>query len=101
MRAMSLSTSGCRTTLNWAIVAAHCQYPFEDPREISRGVTADTGTIAMWPLADDECCVSIDSEADGPARGLNSILSLGATTFTGEDTLTDTFSANLEVLPEA
>ena len=38
MRAMSLSTSGCRTTSNRIIAATHCQHPFEDPREISRGV---------------------------------------------------------------
>ena len=38
MRAMSRSTSGCRTTLNRVIAAARCQHPFEDPREISRGV---------------------------------------------------------------
>ena len=38
MRAMSRSTSGCRTTLNRVIAAAYCQHPFEDPREISRGV---------------------------------------------------------------
>ena len=55
----------------------------------------------MWPLADDECYVSIDIEADGPAPGLNSMLSLGAAAFAGDGTLADTFSANLETLPEA
>ena len=55
----------------------------------------------MWPLADDECYVSIDIEADGPAPGLNSMLSLGAAAFTGDGALADTFSANLEALPEA
>ena len=55
----------------------------------------------MWPLADDECYVSIDIEADGPVPGLNSMLSLGAAAFTGEGALVDTFSANLNVLPEA
>ena len=55
----------------------------------------------MWPLADDECYVSIDIEADGPVPGLNSMLSLGAAAFTGDGALVDTFSANLEALPEA
>ena len=55
----------------------------------------------MWPLADDECYISIDLEADGPAPGLNSMLSLGAGAFAGDGTLADTFSANLETLPEA
>ena len=55
----------------------------------------------MWSLADDECYVSIDIEADGPAPGLNSMLSLGAAAFIGDGTLADTFSANLEALPEA
>ena len=55
----------------------------------------------MWPLADDECYVSIDIEADGPVPGLNSMLSLGAAVFTGDGALVDTFSANLEALPEA
>ena len=56
---------------------------------------------AMWPLADDEYYVSIDIEADGPAPGLNSMLSLGAAAFTADGALVDTFSANLEALPEA
>ena len=55
----------------------------------------------MWPLADDECYVSIDVEADGPVPGLNSMLSLGAAAFTGDGALVDTFSANLNALPEA
>ena len=45
---------------------------------------------------DDECYVSIDIEADGPAPGLNSMLSLGAVAFTSDGALVDTFSANLE-----
>ena len=49
---------------------------------------------AMWPLADDEYYVSIDIEADGPAPGLNSMLSLGAAAFTADGALVDTFSAN-------
>ena len=55
----------------------------------------------MWPLADDECYVSIDIEADGPVPGLNSMLSLGAAAFTGDGALVGTFSANIEALPEA
>lgn len=57
--------------------------------------------IAMWPLADEEYYVSIDIEADGPAPGLNSMLSLGAAAFTADGALVDTFSANLKALPVA
>ena len=55
----------------------------------------------MWPLSSDECYVSIDIEADGPVPGLHSMLSLGAAAFTSDGRLLDTFSANLEPLPEA
>ena len=55
----------------------------------------------MWPLSSEECYVSIDIEADGPAPGLNSMLSLGAAAFTSDGALAQTFSANLEPLPEA
>ena len=55
----------------------------------------------MWPLSSAECYVSIDIEADGPAPGLNSMLSLGAAAFTSDGALAQTFSANLEPLPEA
>ena len=55
----------------------------------------------MWPLSNDECYVSIDIEADGPAPGMNSVLSLGVAAFTADGALVDTFSANLEALPEA
>ena len=55
----------------------------------------------MWPLSSDECYVSIDIEADGRAPGLNSMLSLGAAAFDSDGALADTFSANLEPLPEA
>ena len=55
----------------------------------------------MWPLSSEECYVSIDIEADGPAPGLNSMLSLGAAAFTSDGALVQTFSANLEPLPEA
>ena len=55
----------------------------------------------MWPLSSEECYVSIDIEADGPAPGLNSMLSLGAAAFTSDGALAQTFSTNLEPLPEA
>ena len=55
----------------------------------------------MWPLSSDECYVSIDIEADGPVPGLHSMLSLGAAAFTSDGRLLDTFSVNLEPLPEA
>ena len=55
----------------------------------------------MWPLSSEECYVSIDIEADGPAPGLNSMLSLGAAAFTSDGALAQTFSANLEPLPKA
>ena len=55
----------------------------------------------MWPLSSDECYVSIDIEADGPVPGLYSMLSLGAAVFDSDGALADTFSANLEQLPEA
>ena len=52
----------------------------------------------MWPLSSEECYVSIDIEADGPAPGLNSMLSLGAAAFTSDGALAQTFSVNLEPL---
>ena len=55
----------------------------------------------MWPLSSDECYVSINIEADGPVPGLHSMLSLGAAAFTSEGVLGDTFSVNLDPLPEA
>ncbi len=45
--------------------------------------------------------VSTDIEADGPAPGLNSMLSLGSAAYSAEGDLLDTFSVNLETLPEA
>lgn len=45
--------------------------------------------------------VSTDIEADGFAPGLNSMLSFGSAAFLEDKTLLDTFSANLETLPEA
>ena len=52
MRAMSRSTSGCRTTLNRIIAAARCQHPFEDPREIPRGVFHELLVRSFRPAAD-------------------------------------------------
>ena len=55
----------------------------------------------MWPLASDECYVSIDIEADGPIPGLHSMLSLGAAAFNSDGRRLATFSANLQPLPGA
>ena len=48
-----------------------------------------------------ELYVSTDIEADGPCPGLNSMLSLGSAAFRRDGTVLDTFSVNLETLPEA
>lgn len=48
-----------------------------------------------------EIYVSTDIEADGPIPGINSMLSFGSAAFTGDKTLISTFSANLEILPNA
>jgi len=48
-----------------------------------------------------EIYVSTDVEADGPIPGINSMLSFGSAAYLAEKTLVDTFSANLEVLPDA
>lgn len=45
--------------------------------------------------------VSTDIEADGPVPGLFSMLSLGSAAYSLEGELLDTFSVNLETLPEA
>ena len=45
--------------------------------------------------------VSTDIEADGPAPGLNSMLSLGSAAYALDGELLDTFSINLETLPGA
>ena len=55
----------------------------------------------MWPLTSEECYVSIDIEADGPIPGVHSMLALGAAAFDAEGQLHDSWSANLEQLPEA
>jgi hypothetical protein len=48
-----------------------------------------------------EIYVSTDVEADGPAPGLNSMLSFGSAAYLADKTLVATFSANLELLPDA
>jgi hypothetical protein len=48
-----------------------------------------------------EIYVSTDIEADGPIPGPNSMLSFGSAAFTAEGKMIDTFSRNLETLPEA
>lgn len=48
-----------------------------------------------------EIYVSVDIEMDGPIPGAYSMLSLGAAAFTSEKALLDTFSVNLEALPDA
>jgi len=48
-----------------------------------------------------EIYVSTDVETDGPVPGLNSMLSFGSAAFLADKTLVGTFSANLELLPEA
>ena len=59
------------------------------------------GILTVWPLTNEECYVSIDVETDGPIPGVHSMLSLGAAAFDAEGQLQDTWSANLEPLPEA
>src|ERR1700742_4814673 len=48
-----------------------------------------------------EIYVSTDIETDGPVPGLNSMLSFGSAAYLADKTLVQTFSANLETLPEA
>ena len=55
----------------------------------------------MWPLASDECYVSVDIEADGPIPGVHSMLSVGAAALTSDGDVVDTFTVNIEPLPEA
>jgi hypothetical protein len=45
--------------------------------------------------------VSTDIETDGPVPGVNSMLSLGSAAFFADKTLVNTFSVNLETLPDA
>ena len=48
-----------------------------------------------------EIYVSTDIETDGPTPGINSMLSFGSAAYTKEKELIDTFSQNLETLPNA
>lgn len=48
-----------------------------------------------------EIYVSTDIETDGSAPGQNSMLSLGSAAYFADKTLLDTFSVNLETLPDA
>jgi hypothetical protein len=48
-----------------------------------------------------EVYVSTDVEADGPIPGPNSMLSFASAAYLANKTLVGTFSANLELLPEA
>lgn len=48
-----------------------------------------------------EIYVSTDVEADGPIPGVYSMLSFGSAAYLADKTLVDTFSANLETLPQA
>jgi DNA polymerase III alpha subunit (gram-positive type) len=47
-----------------------------------------------------EIYVSVDIEADGPIPGPNNMLSLGAAAFDPEGNLIDTFTVNLEDMPD-
>jgi len=49
----------------------------------------------------EEIYVSTDIESDGPIPGPNSMLSLGSAAFLANGSMIDTFSANLETLPDA
>ena len=49
----------------------------------------------------EEIYVSTDVEADGPIPGPHSMLSFGSAAYQADKTLVQTFSANLETLPEA
>ena len=57
--------------------------------------------LSKFRLSSDECYVSVDIEADGPIPGAYSMLSLGAAAFDSEGKLHDTWTANLEQLPDA
>lgn len=48
-----------------------------------------------------EIYFSTDIEADGPIPGKYSMLSFGSAAFTSDGAMVDTFSANLETLPDA
>ncbi len=48
-----------------------------------------------------EIYLSTDVETDGPIPGPHSMLSFGSAAYLADKTLVDTFTANLELLPEA
>src|SRR5207245_685685 len=48
-----------------------------------------------------EVYVSTDVESDGPIPGPHSMLSFASAAYLADKTLVDTFTANLETLPEA
>jgi DNA polymerase III alpha subunit (gram-positive type) len=48
-----------------------------------------------------EIYVSTDVETDGPIPSVNSMLSFGSAAFSADKTMLGTFTANLELLPEA
>jgi hypothetical protein len=52
-------------------------------------------------MAKPEIYVSTDIEADGPIPGPHSMLSFASAAYTADKQLVDTFSANLETLPNA
>ena len=45
--------------------------------------------------------VSVDTEADGPIPGPNSLLSFASAAYTADKQLVDIFAANLRTLPDA
>jgi hypothetical protein len=49
----------------------------------------------------EEIYISTDVEADGPIPGPHSMLSFGSAAYQADKTLVQTFSANLETLPDA
>jgi len=48
-----------------------------------------------------EIYISTDIESDGPIPGPHSMVSFGSAAYLADKTLIDTFSANLELLPDA
>jgi hypothetical protein len=52
-------------------------------------------------VRDPEIYVSTDVETDGPIPGPNSMLSFASAAFLADKTMVGTFSANLELLPDA
>lgn len=48
-----------------------------------------------------ELYISTDIETDGPIPGINSMLSFGSAAYSADKTLVGTFTANLDLLPEA